>query len=758
MTALHDHPAAVCRSCAPPQVARNHYFTGKLLVERDFRDEQQFFLGKHDRHTRILHGWGVACGLMVREHPHCPEQYVIVEPGVAYDCCGRELLVAAEQHLDVRHALAAAGFDPDAAAPPWDFQICLRYAECGSELVPAVFDDCPDEQRCEPNRIISSFELSVRPFDPVTQREAAALRMDHLINVYAPGALRVVHEPQRELLHVLARRTSPAVVSFESEHFGFADAHRMTGSMEDMALSGDGEWLYVARTASGDHVLSVARVDSDEAETVLALPDDGAAQVVAGHDGAAYVRTDGEVVRYSAPPTQTDADVESLLTAADLRSMAVTPDGGHVLVGAGDGSLHIIDVAGGPAAVADLGAVEADVLAVATTTADVRLVVLETGARQLRVWELDAAAGAVTPMGTAVDLAGAPQGLVVTAGGRWAFTIVTDGAGEEWVQPVDLFALAEGEPLVLARPFPLRRGSRDLALAPGDRRLYVAYQGSDARDGGVQVIDVADRDCRGLLDAPETCPDCDDDHCVVLATVTGYTPPDPITTAMIDNRTDRRSLPSITALADAIRCLKAAGPGGEGPMGPQGPPGPPGRDGEDGEDGQDGRDGADGRDGIDGRARHRRARRCGWARRPARARWPRRDGSGAPLRARLRAELAPRRPAAPRAGDRPLHAGAARRLRQAGPVGDAHAAHRRAPAALRQLLRGLPRRPLHVQDRAQLGATAAALSRRLPRGAPATGVGGAARRADRGRDRTPAADSQRRPHPADPRAREALHG
>jgi len=35
-----------CVECAVPQMARNHFFTGKLLVERDFTDEQRYLIGK----------------------------------------------------------------------------------------------------------------------------------------------------------------------------------------------------------------------------------------------------------------------------------------------------------------------------------------------------------------------------------------------------------------------------------------------------------------------------------------------------------------------------------------------------------------------------------------------------------------------------------------------------------------------------------------------------------------------------------------
>src|SRR5215213_6008767 len=105
----HRSPES-CPECEVPQRARNHYFTGKLLVERDFTDEQRYFLGKDRRHNQRLHGWGTVCGLKVVQHPNeaCRDRYVVIEPGTGIDCCGREILVEREELFDFREALLEA--------------------------------------------------------------------------------------------------------------------------------------------------------------------------------------------------------------------------------------------------------------------------------------------------------------------------------------------------------------------------------------------------------------------------------------------------------------------------------------------------------------------------------------------------------------------------------------------------------------------------------------------------------------------------
>src|ERR1700722_11790426 len=89
-------------------LTRNHYFTGKLLVERDFTDEQWFFREKIRLHHQRLHGTGVVCGLLVQQHPNatCQNRLVVLMPGSAIDCCGHDILVADQEVYDFTEAPA----------------------------------------------------------------------------------------------------------------------------------------------------------------------------------------------------------------------------------------------------------------------------------------------------------------------------------------------------------------------------------------------------------------------------------------------------------------------------------------------------------------------------------------------------------------------------------------------------------------------------------------------------------------------------
>lgn len=88
----HTDPGPSPAACG---VRRVNYFSGQLLGEADFRDEQDYFLGRLRRLNRLLVGSGVVSGLGVSVTPGRggQEQSVVVEPGFAIDPRGEEIEV-----------------------------------------------------------------------------------------------------------------------------------------------------------------------------------------------------------------------------------------------------------------------------------------------------------------------------------------------------------------------------------------------------------------------------------------------------------------------------------------------------------------------------------------------------------------------------------------------------------------------------------------------------------------------------------------
>jgi len=170
--------------CGAIASERNRYFTGKFMAARDFQDEQDYFLTHHRLHNRLLHGWGIVCGLEVKHHPdkdldrrpnsECAQRWVIVNAGVALDCCGRELIIPKQTAVELK---ALPRVNPAARQQPGagqyrhqqggalhsddeeevirePFLLVLRYEEEVVEQVPALLaDNGCDSSRKQANRV-----------------------------------------------------------------------------------------------------------------------------------------------------------------------------------------------------------------------------------------------------------------------------------------------------------------------------------------------------------------------------------------------------------------------------------------------------------------------------------------------------------------------------------------------------------------------------------------------------------------------------
>jgi hypothetical protein len=93
-----------CTACTGLQcLDRTRFFSGQLLTESDLNNEQSYLLAKNRLHNRLLHGWGVVCGLQVT----CSDcaGWVTINPGYAIDPCGNDIIVCAAQSFNVLQAI-----------------------------------------------------------------------------------------------------------------------------------------------------------------------------------------------------------------------------------------------------------------------------------------------------------------------------------------------------------------------------------------------------------------------------------------------------------------------------------------------------------------------------------------------------------------------------------------------------------------------------------------------------------------------------
>jgi hypothetical protein len=132
---------------------RLYYFQGQLLSVSDLTAEQEYFLAKHRRHNRYLHGWGVVSGLKVTT-PDSSE--IVVEPGVAIDCAGNEIHVGAQLRLKIPKG------------PDVHF-VLLQYTETEISPVPKVLASAPTTaQELVFTRIREGFLIDIADVDPTS--------------------------------------------------------------------------------------------------------------------------------------------------------------------------------------------------------------------------------------------------------------------------------------------------------------------------------------------------------------------------------------------------------------------------------------------------------------------------------------------------------------------------------------------------------------------------------------------------------------
>ncbi len=124
---------------------RVNYFDGQVLSAQDLRDEQAYLRDKQRLMNRALHGWGVVCGLQVS----IGEDVVRVEPGLALDCQGNEIVVpaAVETPLPESHAQR---------------YLVVEYVENPVDQAPVPGGG----EQAQATRIEESFEVSWQRDDP----------------------------------------------------------------------------------------------------------------------------------------------------------------------------------------------------------------------------------------------------------------------------------------------------------------------------------------------------------------------------------------------------------------------------------------------------------------------------------------------------------------------------------------------------------------------------------------------------------------
>lgn len=250
-----DNPEQSCLPCGLHEPKRNAYFDGKLLTARDFTDEQDYGRGLRRLHNSLLHGTGTVCGLKIIQHPSpsCRNEYVVVEPGMALDCCGNEIIVPQKTGVNIAEMLAK---DPDLATSldgSKHLFISIERCDKGAEKIPVLLPGCGAEGTEAFGRIAESFRfvleakdpLSVLPFEvPVS----AKMEWVHTITLGAQTP-RALHVNETEQWLQIAADTSAKGAQLylhRSDTNDLASILEMSGRATDTASSREDRLVFAA--------------------------------------------------------------------------------------------------------------------------------------------------------------------------------------------------------------------------------------------------------------------------------------------------------------------------------------------------------------------------------------------------------------------------------------------------------------------------------------------------------------------------------
>ncbi|MGS4947729.1 collagen-like protein [Meridianimarinicoccus sp. RP-17] len=239
-----DEPLKSCLPCGLHAPVRNYYFDGKLLVSRDFTDEQDYHRGLRHLHNLALHGTGTVCGLKVIQHPieACRRENVVIEPGLALDCCGQELIVPDRLRVAVAELLES---DPDLAEAldgSRHLVVGLRRCDRGAEPLPVLLPGCGAADATEYGRVVEGVEVVLWAVDPAGA-EARSIPVDPRLDwvhtmtfgAQTPQALHVNQVLQRLQVAVDNQAGGSHGYVFISDTDALAQTHDLRALLEGPA-------------------------------------------------------------------------------------------------------------------------------------------------------------------------------------------------------------------------------------------------------------------------------------------------------------------------------------------------------------------------------------------------------------------------------------------------------------------------------------------------------------------------------------------
>lgn len=162
-----SHDCSGSCACGVEPLAHPKYSFGMLLEARHLELEHRYAAQRLNTHDIRLHDFGTVCGLRVIKHPSpdCVNSYAILQPGIALDCCGREIVVPETLFVPLfdgaRNGWCGApqsiAQTPPAGQKRTTLYVYLAYQQCDTDPIPTYVRACGCcELSCEHGNCVPS--------------------------------------------------------------------------------------------------------------------------------------------------------------------------------------------------------------------------------------------------------------------------------------------------------------------------------------------------------------------------------------------------------------------------------------------------------------------------------------------------------------------------------------------------------------------------------------------------------------------------
>jgi hypothetical protein len=145
-----------------PHFQRNNYFFGKLMTVDDFQAEQKYLVNKHRLINRLIHGAGIVCGLNVNI---IDSKSILIEQGVALDCCGREIIVPEDTKFDISELVEREKGKENSDAFVW-----VKYDYYGASPVPRTQDISNGVDEFNFSRVVEIYCIGISSENPDSEK------------------------------------------------------------------------------------------------------------------------------------------------------------------------------------------------------------------------------------------------------------------------------------------------------------------------------------------------------------------------------------------------------------------------------------------------------------------------------------------------------------------------------------------------------------------------------------------------------------